>query len=168
MKKVVIIGSGGSGKSTLAEKLGKILKLPVYHLDQLFWQPGWVETPRAEWIALQTRLCSQQAWIIDGNYGSTQALRLKACDTVIFLDFPRAVCILRVIKRYILNYGQTRPDMGPDCKEKLDLKFLKWLWDYPKTQRPGILQNLERFKAEKNIVILRSNRDVNAFIGQHK
>lgn len=39
MKKIVLIGSGGSGKSTLARQLGEKLKINVYHLDKLFWQP---------------------------------------------------------------------------------------------------------------------------------
>ena len=46
MQRIVIIGSGGAGKSTLAQQLGARLDLPVIHLDALYWQPGWVETPR--------------------------------------------------------------------------------------------------------------------------
>jgi adenylate kinase family enzyme len=41
MKRIAIIGSGGSGKSTLARNLGDVLGLPVYHLDNLYWQPAW-------------------------------------------------------------------------------------------------------------------------------
>ena len=39
--KIIIIGSGGSGKSTFAKKLGAVIGLPVIHLDNEFWQPGW-------------------------------------------------------------------------------------------------------------------------------
>ena len=39
--KIAIIGNPGSGKSTLASKLHHILGIPIYHLDQYFWKPGW-------------------------------------------------------------------------------------------------------------------------------
>ncbi|MES2626184.1 MAG: AAA family ATPase, partial [Pseudomonadota bacterium] len=88
MQRIAIIGCGGSGKSTLANTLGQKLGLPVHHLDQLYWRPTWIETPKAEWESLQQQLCNQPAWIIDGNYGGTMDLRLAAADTVIFLDMP--------------------------------------------------------------------------------
>lgn len=48
MKKIILIGSGGSGKSLLARQLGNILGIEVYHLDAIFWKPGWVGTPKEE------------------------------------------------------------------------------------------------------------------------
>ncbi|MNP06465.1 topology modulation protein [compost metagenome] len=51
--KIMTIGSSGSGKSTFSRKLGEELSIPVYHLDAYYWQPGWVETPREEWIEFQ-------------------------------------------------------------------------------------------------------------------
>jgi site-specific DNA recombinase len=50
MKRIVVIGSGGSGKSTFSQRLGEVTGLPVVHLDKLYWHPGWVKTPREEWI----------------------------------------------------------------------------------------------------------------------
>ena len=35
--KIIVIGCPGGGKSTFARALGEITKLPVYHLDMLFW-----------------------------------------------------------------------------------------------------------------------------------
>jgi len=35
--KIMVIGCPGGGKSTFARALGEITKLPVYHLDMLFW-----------------------------------------------------------------------------------------------------------------------------------
>ena len=33
LKKVSIIGGPGTGKSTLANNIGKVLDVPIYHLD---------------------------------------------------------------------------------------------------------------------------------------
>ncbi|MGJ9459265.1 hypothetical protein [Oceanobacillus sp. CF4.6] len=57
MKKVAIIGCSGSGKSTLARTLGAMLHLPVYHLDALFWQPGWVPTNKEHFVTNSKRSC---------------------------------------------------------------------------------------------------------------
>ena len=53
MKRVIVIGSGGAGKSTLAKALGERLELPVVHLDAQFWQVGWKERDRADWLEWQ-------------------------------------------------------------------------------------------------------------------
>ena len=39
MKKVIVIGGSGSGKSTFARKLRDVVGLPLYHLDNVFWNP---------------------------------------------------------------------------------------------------------------------------------
>ena len=52
MERIMIIGCGGSGKSTLARQLGQKLNMPVVHLDQLWWLPGWVERDRESFDAL--------------------------------------------------------------------------------------------------------------------
>ena len=48
MQRVLIIGPCGAGKSTLAAQLGPKLRLPVFHMDQLNWKPGWVESSKDE------------------------------------------------------------------------------------------------------------------------
>ena len=67
MKRIAIIGSSGAGKSKLAQQLGILLVLPVIHLDTLFWQAGWIETPRDKWNTIQEQLIQQETWIMDGN-----------------------------------------------------------------------------------------------------
>lgn len=99
MKRIAIIGSPGAGKSTLAWQLGEILGLPVFHLDRLFWKPGWIPSPKSLWIAMQSTLVTRDSWIIDGNYGSTLHIRVEAADTIIFLDFPRYICLGQAVKR---------------------------------------------------------------------
>jgi len=89
--RVAVIGCGGAGKSRLALALGRRLDLPVVHLDEHYWRPGWQPTDPSAWRALQERLVSRHSWVIDGNYLSTIDLRLGAADTVVFLDLSRAL-----------------------------------------------------------------------------
>ena len=48
MQRILIIGPCGAGKSTLAAELGPRLGLPVYHMDQLNWKAGWIESSKDE------------------------------------------------------------------------------------------------------------------------
>lgn len=164
MKKIMLIGSSGAGKSTLAKELGTILDLPVYHLDSLFWKPNWVPASNEEEIKVLSQLVQNNSWIIDGNYGSTIEIRLHAADTVVFLDFSRTLCLYRVIKRVLKYRNRTRPDMGPGCNEKFDLGFLKWIWNYPKVNRPKIMRIIEDASEDKNIIILKTPKQVNEFL----
>ena len=89
MERIVIIGCGGAGKSTLARQLGEKLRIPVVHLDKLFWRPGWVQVPKEEFDALLRAELAKEKWIMDGNFDRTIPERLARCDTVIYLDFSR-------------------------------------------------------------------------------
>lgn len=165
MKRVAIIGSGGAGKTTLARELSKPTGLPVIHLDRLYWNAGWVETSRDEWLERQNSFLAQEHWIVDGNYGSTMDLRLEAADTVIFLDLPRLRCLWRVFKRRLEYHDRSRPDMTEGCPERLTGEFLRFVWGYPKTRRPVILEKLGGLEG-KQIIRLRSVREVETFLAR--
>lgn len=164
MKKIILIGSGGSGKSTLARQLGEKLKIKVYHLDALFWKPNWIGAPKDEQRKVQNDLVKEEEWIIDGNYGGTMDIRLNAADTIIFLDFPRIICVFRAFKRMVQYRNKIRPDMGEGCEERFSVEFFKWIWEYPKTKRPGILKRLEQLSKNKVVIILKSPKDVKHFL----
>ncbi|MBM7601024.1 adenylate kinase family enzyme [Virgibacillus halotolerans] len=164
MRKIILIGSGGSGKSTLARQLGNKLKLNVYHLDALFWKPNWVGVTKDEQRKVQYELVKKEKWIIDGNYGGTIDIRLNAADTIIFLDVNKTICVYRAFKRMLQYRNKTRPDMGAGCEERFDFGFLKWIWNYPKTKRPETLKKLERLSKEKQIIILRTPKQIQKFL----
>ena len=163
MERVVIIGCGGAGKSTLARSLGEKTGLPVVHLDKLFWKPGWVESTREEIDGIIQWEIRKDRWIIDGNYNRTLTKRLERCDTVIYLDFSRFACLWGVMKRILTTHGTVRPDMGAGCPERFDLEFLKWVWNFNKTKRKQYYELLNSLE-DKNVIILRSRREVNAFV----
>ncbi len=164
MKKVAVIGSGGSGKSTFSRKLGSMLKLPVHHLDTLYWSPGWIETPKGKWESVVRELADNDQWIIDGNYRSTMDIRLNLADTIIFLNMPTLLCTYRIIKRRFMFKGKKRPDMTEGCEEKLDLEFVKWVWKFNKNERPNIIEKLKIYEGKKNIIILSNPKDVENFL----
>ena len=165
MDSIMIIACGGSGKSTLAQQLGQKLGLPVIHLDKLFWTPGWVSIPKEEFDRVHADAVSKEKWIIDGNFDRTIPVRLKRCDTVIYLDFSRFACLMGVLKRVVTTYGKVRPDMGEDCPERIDLDFLKWVWNFNKNKRERNYRLLNETEGVR-VIILKNRRMVKKFLSE--
>lgn len=130
MERVLIIGPCGSGKSTLARELAPRMGLPLFHMDQLNWNPGWIETERGALRARVEDVAAGERWLIDGNYGSVLPPRLERADTVIYLDFPIRLCLWRLVKRIIANRGQSRPDMPEGCPERFDAAFFWYVMNW--------------------------------------
>jgi len=164
MKRILVIGSGGAGKSTVAAKLGQLLNLEVNHLDKYYWRPGWVDQPREEWLQTVTDLINRDSWIIDGNYSGTLELRIRRCDTIVFLDLSRFLCVWRIVKRSFQYRRCSRPDMAEGCLEKLDPEFLSWVWNYSRRTRPQVVELIRTHADGKRVVWLRSKADVKKFL----
>jgi adenylate kinase family enzyme len=164
MKRILIIGSGGAGKSTLAPRLGEKMGIEVVHLDKLFWNPGWVPTEKGKWVEIVRHALEKDSWIMDGNFGGTFEMRAEACDTIIFLDIPRLICIYRIVKRWLMYNRNTRPDMAEGCEERFDWEFFMWVWNYPKRSKPEKELVLNQYADEKTIIRLRSNREIEDFL----
>jgi len=167
MKRIMIIGSGGSGKSTLANQLGRILEIPIHHLDFYFWKPGWIPTSDDEWDKFQENLIQKESWIIDGNYGRTLDIRMKRAEVIILLDFSRWITVYRVIKRRIKYHGKTRPDLNENCPESLNFEFIKWIWNFRKKKIPGIMEMIKKYQVRK-IIILKSPKQLKQLLGKVK
>jgi adenylate kinase family enzyme len=161
-QRIIIIGCSGSGKSTLARRLAQATSLPLIHLDQLWWREGWQHIDREEFDILLRAELEKDQWIMDGNFDRTMEMRLEKCDAVIFLDLPRMVCILSVIKRVITSYGRTRPDMGAGCPERFDLSFLKFVWNFNRDKREKCLRRIAA--SGKTLYHIRSRRELPALI----
>ena len=168
IKKIAIIGNAGSGKSTLALQLHKKLSIPLYHLDQYYWNPGWQRVDADEFVKIHTSLCDQSEWIIDGSGQSVLRYRIEKADCVIFLDVPRYLCLWRVIKRAVLNLGKEIPVAPKGCKQQIFtskfLDFLQWIWHFNKKYRLIIDSIFNDVKNEKKIYIVRSVRDVEELV----
>ena len=168
MKRISIVGCSGGGKSTLAKKLGAKLGLPVIHIDQLYWLPGWVERDPADVRRLVAEAVDGEGWVIDGNNSRTFDLRLPPTDTLVWVEQPRWLCLLRALRRVATGFGRSRPDMADGCPERFDLEFLKYIWNFDRVTAPRMAAGIAAFGPHLEVIRLRSNRDIDAFLeGAH-
>lgn len=121
----------------------------MIELDKLFWQPGLVETPRDEWMELLQKLVGESEWIMDGDLGPYDAIevRLRAADTVIFLDFSLVRCAWRALRR---------------SRERID--FWLWLLQYRRKSRPLLLKAISAQAATAAVYFLCNPKAVRRFM----
>lgn len=165
MRRIVIQGCAGSGKSTFARRLSAATGLPIISLDSLYWQPGWIGSQRHDFRAKLALAMAAPGWIMDGNYHSDIGdMRDGAADTIVFFDLPRVICIAGVLTRIARLHGRVRPEMAPGCPEKLDVGFLRYVWQYRERQRPRALAWIESQRTAASIHVFTSRRQADSFL----
>ena len=158
MKKVIVIGCPGSGKSTVSRALHNKTGIPLYHLDMMYWNADKTTVEKSVFLERLSAVLEKNEWIIDGNYGSTMELRMAACDTVIFLDYPLDVCLDGIKERR----EKPRSDM-PWIETEEDAEFIEFIKNYNEQQKPKVLELLEKY-SDKNIVNFKSREEADAFL----
>ena len=160
MQKIMVIGCPGSGKSTFSIALHEKTGIPLFHLDMMYWNADRTTVEKAEFRRRLGEALIQDAWIIDGNYGSTMEMRLQSCDTVIFLDYPVEVCLDGVRARR----GKPRPDMPWIEKEdEEDPEFLDFIRRYRAESRPRVLELLRQY-GDREIHVFACRAEADAFL----
>ncbi len=165
MKRILIIGNTGAGKTTFARELSQKLRLPLVHLDKLYWCGHWEHHNREDFDRLLQAELEKSEWIIDGNFNRTLPHRLKYCDTILFFDFSPLTCLWGVTKRVIQNYGKTREDMGGECPEYFDKKKIelyKNLFKYNKNNRARYYEMLGN--ADVRVIVFKNRKDVKKYL----
>ncbi len=162
MKRVIVIGCPGSGKSTFARALHDITGLPLYHLDMMYWNADRTTVPKEVFQKRLYNAMKCEEWIIDGNYSSTMELRLQACDTVFFLDYPMEVCLSGVKARQ----GKERTDMPwvENIGEE-DAEFLKFIHEYNSVSRPDVMELLQKY-SHKSMHVFKCRVEARQFLEQ--
>ncbi|MBE6692665.1 MAG: adenylate kinase [Ruminococcaceae bacterium] len=158
MQKIIVIGCPGSGKSYFSKELHKITSLPLFHLDMMFWNPDKTTVGKAVFLNRLCEVLQQPEWIIDGNYESSMEARLKACDTVFFLDYPLEVCLNGIRERK----GKPRTDI-PWVETETDEEFLEFIRNYNAENRPKVISRLEKC-SDKEVYIFKSREESKGFL----
>ena len=159
MNKVLVIGSPGAGKSTFARRLRDLTGLPLYYLDRLWHKPDKTTVPREAFDAALRDILKRDQWIIDGNYRRTLEPRLKASDTVFFLDYPVEVCLAGAAERI----GKRREEL-PFVEEEFDEEFRQQILNFPADTRPAVCELLDKYRADTRVVVFRSREEAETYL----
>lgn len=136
--KISIIGYSGSGKSTLAAKLGELYQIPVLFLDTVQFVERWEERDR------------QQS------------------DYIVFLDFPRLVCLCRAGRRYLRFRGKERESRAEGCEEKFDWEFFKWILIHQRSRAvKGHFRDIVKRYGEK-VFVVHNQKQLDYLLGRLK
>lgn len=144
MDRVAVVGCCGSGKSYVARAIGQLTGAPVTHLDAIYYDDQWNTAPMDDFADAQRALVAEPRWVIDGNYNSTLEIRLRACDTVVFVDVPTRSCLWGIGSRHVWRGGEHR----------LNLDVVKYVLGYRRSMRPRVLAKLEEYAGHARVVSL--------------
>lgn len=101
--KIAIVGPRGSGKTTISDQLSRELSLPVFHMDEIVWDENWNEYPKDEYISKHSDLISKSEWLIEGYINNMMLDRLEKADLVVYLNYSRLICSIRLLRRYAMR-----------------------------------------------------------------
>ena len=118
-----MVGTTGSGKTTLAAELARRLGLAHVELDALFWDPGWTQAPRDVFRQRVSDAVARDGWVADGNYGAVRDIIWGLADTVVWLDYPLWVNMVRLVRRTVPRVLR-RQELWNGNRERFKDQFL--------------------------------------------
>jgi len=157
-QRIMIFGRPGSGKSTCAFELHQSLNLPLYHLDCYFYTKNWVERDYQEFLTIQQEIVDQEQWIIDGNCTSSLEMRHKRANLVLYFNYPRYLCYVRIFKR-LFHKNKKIQDRAPGCAETIRWSLLSYIWTFEKRVADKI-KKLKSMYPNVQFVEIKNNNDL--------
>ena len=136
--RVVVIGSSGSGKSTFGRRLSAACDLTRIELDALNWGPGWFDRSNKDpedFVRRVDGAIAAERWVVDGNYRLAMTRTLPRATHIVWLDYPRAVVMRRVIWRSFNRAAGGRELWPGTGNRELFRRWfhpehpIRWAWD---------------------------------------
>jgi adenylate kinase family enzyme len=110
---LLIIGNAGCGKTYLAKKLAKKLKIPIYHIDNLWFRPGGYseahERTAKERKTMIKNIMKKKSYIIEGASGITAKQFAKVVSHLIFIAYSKKVCVDSITTRKLAKGQKSTP-----------------------------------------------------------
>lgn len=169
----VVQGTSGSGKSTLSVALAKKLGLEYLELDGVYQQPHWTPLDLEEFRARVASLAEQPGWVIDGNYSHVRDILWSRATTIVIIDLPRRVVMIRVIRR-TLGRLLTRKELWNGNRESWRnalsrdpmRNIILWAWNTHSKYHAEVPREAREAVGSDRVVILTSPRHVREFIDE--
>ena len=98
-RRILVYGVTGSGKTVAAARISEATGIPWTSVDDVCWEPGWVQVPAEEQRRRFTDVCAGDTWLLDTAYGHWTDIALSRADLVLALDYPRWVSLQRLLRR---------------------------------------------------------------------
>ncbi len=167
MTRVMIVGGSGTGKSWLATRLSALSGVPVYHMDQLSWMPGFIHRSTEELDAITREIHAQDQWIIDGGHYETGVERASRAHLLLWVDPPTAVQVAQVAWRSLRWHGKVRPGMGQGCAETFGrhtFDAMTYAISSRQFHQDRAAEIVESANAYLKLTRIRSGREARAFL----
>ena len=167
--KIAIIGYSGAGKSTLAKRLAGELGIEPFYLDRVHFLPNWVEREREEAREMVRAQMANDSWVIDGNYAYLlREERLRDADEIIWLNYPRLVCLLRALKRNRVFRGKTRESAADGCIERMNWEFAWWILHKGRTRASVRSYRTVKEHYPRKTAVIRNDRALEQYLVSRK
>jgi len=101
--------------------LARTLKVPHIEFDAIFHQPGWTPLDDDTFRARVGQATEEPGWVVDGNDSAVWDTVWQPADTVVWIDLPYAVVMVRTVRRTVLRVAPARScgtgtrSRGPSC-----------------------------------------------------
>ncbi len=166
-RRILVAGVSGVGKTTAAARISAATGIQHVEIDGLFHGPGWTRLPDFE-TQVDT-FTTAESWLTEGQYSSVRQLLAERADTLIWLDLPTAITLLRVVRRTIRR-AVTREELWNSNVEPGVLHALlardgviRWAWSTRKACRRRVPE-VARQRPGLQVVRLRSRADVERWL----
>ncbi|MCU1530064.1 MAG: family ATPase [Frondihabitans sp.] len=166
-RRVLVAGVTGTGKTTFAARVAPLVGGTHTEIDGLFHGPRW--TPREEFLDDVDRFTREDRWVTEWQYRLARPLLAERADTLVWLDLPFRVSLLRLVRRTwrrsqsreVLWNGNIEPRLRTIVTDRDHI--IRW----GLRTRRNLLEMVpaaERAHPALQVVRLRSQRDVDDWI----
>ncbi|MHA7175348.1 P-loop NTPase family protein [Arthrobacter sp. Sr24] len=168
-QRILVAGVSGAGKSTFARRLATLLGMKYTELDSLFHGPNW--EPRAQFPDDVDRLTQAPTWVTEWQYTGVRRLLAERADTLIWLDYPVAVSMLRLIRRTVRRRLRREELWNGNYEGPLWGIFtdsdhiIRWGWRTRNSLRT-LVPTLDSASSGLHVVRLRSPREAESWLGR--
>ncbi len=162
--KILVVGHSSSGKSTFAKRLAEHYKLPLLHIDKIYFGPKWSRRNRDDVECEIIDFIRQDEWMIDGLYRKYATERFDLCDQLFIFDFNRFKCLYGAIVRRIRYHNKNRDTIADGCKERLDLSFIWWILFNGRTKKSRELLKHYKEKYKDKVKVFKNRKQINKYL----